>query len=105
MQSDLWILTYDDLLEIRHLYNKNMIFTYSLTYFAHHVKKGSELLIAPPIELCFPTSRILHTDYLNFLPLKLDLAKVQYVPKNYADRLWLACHSLHGHNHSMFLCG
>lgn len=47
MQSDLWILTYDDSLEIRHLYNKNMISTYSLTYFAHHVKKGSELLIAP----------------------------------------------------------
>lgn len=43
-----WILTYDDVEEIRMMYKNSNTITYSLNYFAHHAKRGNELLIAPP---------------------------------------------------------
>ena len=48
-----WILTYDDVEEIRKMYKSSNTTTYSLNYFAHHAKRGNELLIAPP-NLCLP---------------------------------------------------
>ncbi len=43
-----WVLTYDDADVIRKMYQDSHTKTYSLNYFAHHAKKGNELLIAPP---------------------------------------------------------
>lgn len=43
-----WVLTYDDTKEVRHLYHSDWVGTYNLNYFAHHAKKGNELVIAPP---------------------------------------------------------
>lgn len=42
-----WILTYDDAAQIKAMYKESNTVTYSLNYFAHHAKRGSELLIAP----------------------------------------------------------
>ncbi|TVM15048.1 DNA adenine methylase [Oceanidesulfovibrio indonesiensis] len=47
-KDELWVLTYDDTPEIRELYRSGMVSNYSLNYFAHHAKKGHELLITPP---------------------------------------------------------
>lgn len=47
-KDELWVLTYDDAPEIRDLYDGGTVLDYSLNYFAHHAKKGSELLITSP---------------------------------------------------------
>lgn len=43
-----WLMTYDNAEEIRQLYFDSWMKLFSLNYFAHHAKKGEELLIAPP---------------------------------------------------------
>ena len=43
-----WVLTYDDADQIKAMYQDSHTETYSLNYFAHHAKRGNELLIAPP---------------------------------------------------------
>lgn len=48
MNNCLWILTYDDAEEISQLYTNSQMSKYTLNYCAHHAKKGSELIIAPP---------------------------------------------------------
>ena len=48
MRSKVWILTYDDCPEIRAMYGSwARINSYSLSYSAHKIRKGSELLITP----------------------------------------------------------
>ncbi len=47
-RNHVWILTYDDAEEVRQLYNRDWVGTYHLNYFAHHAKRGNELIIAPP---------------------------------------------------------
>lgn len=42
-----WVLTYDDCLFIRKLYENNRIFKFSLNYSLQNKRKGSELLIIP----------------------------------------------------------
>lgn len=44
-----WVVTYDDVLEVRNLYRGCQIFPYHLRYSAHgHSRGGGEILIAPP---------------------------------------------------------
>lgn len=42
-----WVMTYDDVADIRALYPWANIINFNLNYFAHKPKKGCELLIAP----------------------------------------------------------
>lgn len=43
-----WLLTYDDVQEIRDLYQDKSLLTYTLNYSAAQPKQGRELLISPP---------------------------------------------------------
>ena len=43
-----WLLTYDDVAEIRRLYKGLPLFNFSLSYTAYERRQGSELLIHPP---------------------------------------------------------
>jgi DNA adenine methylase len=44
----LWVLTYDNTPHVRDLYPNSIADEYLLNYFAHHARRGSELLITPP---------------------------------------------------------
>lgn len=54
-----WIITYDDVPEIRSLYQDSIINYYSLNYSAQSKKQGQELLVSPDY-LLLPTSLTIH---------------------------------------------
>lgn len=53
--SERWVLTYDNTEKIKEMYQGSRSKVYSLNYFAHHAKVGSELLITPH-ELILPSA-------------------------------------------------
>lgn len=50
-----WMLTYDTSEQIHGMYRDSKTTRYSLNYYAHHAKKGAELLIAPQ-NVCLPST-------------------------------------------------
>lgn len=47
MESSKWMLTYDDSRAIKKMYRHSSKSQYEINYYAHHAKKGKELMITP----------------------------------------------------------